>query len=76
MTHEKFDEATLFFAKGNNLKKHLEQAVTGGVKVYVSEQPYDSIDAVGLDCHRYSRMAVMIAQFFYDHPETINKNRH
>lgn len=64
------DEATLFFCKGQQFKEvFLEQAVTGGVKVYVSEQPYDSIDAVGLIVTDIREAMAMIAQFFYDHPE-------
>ncbi|MFV0557261.1 MAG: UDP-N-acetylmuramoyl-L-alanyl-D-glutamate--L-lysine ligase [Enterococcus sp.] len=65
----KVDAQTLFFCKGLAFKEDfLVGAVNNGVKVYVSEQPYE-VAAVGIIVTDIRKAMAILAMHFYDLPQ-------
>lgn len=64
------DAQTLFFCKGLNFKEDfLKQATHQGVKVYVSEQPYDVQADLGVIVTNVRQAMALISMAFYDYPQ-------
>ena len=64
------DDQTLFFCKGINFKaEYLDAALTTGLEIYVSEQPYEVPAKLGIIVTDIKKAMAIISMTFYDFPQ-------